>query len=126
MERRYDEIYEIFYRNPYKSGYIRKNDIYQGVLKEYSAIFSKRLLDYLLEKMPHGEFRACSLFYDLIRANGKDVPLEVIIIHGYPYINTEDTFLREFSSFRTEQKLQDRHNYEVDALFRFARISNSE
>ena len=46
--------------------------------------------------MSHKEFRACSLFYDLLRANAKDVPPEVIIIDGDPYINTEDKFVREF------------------------------
>ena len=76
--------------------------------------------------MSHKEFRACSLFYDLLRANAKDVPPEVIIIDGDPYINTEDKFVREFWSFCSEQKLRGKRNFEADALFRFARISNSE
>ena len=94
MEGAYNEIYQIFIENPHKSRFIRKNEFYERVFEQYSKIFSKKLLDFLLEKMSQGEFRACSLFYDLLKARGIIVPIEVLCIHTHNYTKSDDAFYK--------------------------------
>ena len=127
MESYLEEIFSSYRPKLWMSvQFVRSNKTYQNIFKQYFELYSKELIDFLMNKMKQGEVIAGCLFYDLLKQNGNPVPIEIVIIEEHQGDDQFRHFREEKSKFRKENGLYMMDTGAVDSMFRADRISKSE
>ena len=131
MQQSFDQIYSQCIdppRNLFNGSRkpLRSHPTYEIVLKQFSEMLSKELMDFLLVKMSMGQLRASFLFTDLMKGINQPIPREVFVIHQHSGNNYSENYGKEEVEYCVQNGLKSTLDFKGDSAFRADRIRNSE